>query len=191
MVNMKKKTKPLDKEKEQSKALEEKKKEILKFLEKEFGIPEEALKKVDISKINVEKFCTYEYSFKGPFPHPELLQEYEKIKPGAVDILFKYVDRNLNHRIEIDNHKASVEKNSIEMGKKYFELYKKLTLRGQIFSFFIVLVDIGAAVTCAFLNQPVIGAAIIAPLVGILSYMAFFRPNKKNRAMDKDQTKTK
>lgn len=191
MINMKKKSKPLDKEKGQSKSLEKRKEEILKFLEEEFGIPEEALKKVDISKINVEKISTYEYSFKGPFPHPELLREYENIKPGAVDILFKYVDRNLNHRIEMDNHNASVEKNSIEMGKKYFELYKKLTLRGQIFSFFIVLVDIGAAVTCAFLNQPVIGAAIIAPLVGILSYMAFFRPDKKIRPKDKDQTKTK
>lgn len=188
---MKKKSNPSDKERDNSTSLEKKKKDILVFLEKEFGIPKEALKNVDISKINIERFSTYEYSFKGPFPHPELLRDYEDIKPGAVDTLFKYIDRNLNHRIEMDNHSVSVEKNSIEMGKEYFELYKKLTLRGQLFSFFIALVDIGAAVTCAFLNQPVIGAAIIAPLVGILSYLAFLKPVKNGKQNIKKQKKSK
>ncbi|NIM15602.1 MAG: hypothetical protein GTO45_26795 [Candidatus Aminicenantes bacterium] len=154
---------------------EREKKGIINFFEKEFGIPGEALKNIDVSKINIGKFSSYE----APFPHPELLREYENLKPGAIDILFNYVDKNLNHRIEMDNHKVVVEKNSIEMGRKYFELYKKLTLRGQLFSFFVALIDIGAALTCAFLNQPVVGAAIIAPLIGILSYLAFFKPDKR------------
>jgi uncharacterized membrane protein len=188
---MKKKSNQSDKERDQSNSLEKQKKDILVFLEKEFGIPKEALKNLDISKTNIEKISTYEYSFKGPFPHPELLRDYEDIKPGAVDTLFKYIDKNLNHRIEMDNHKVFVERNNIEMGREYFKLYKKLTLRGQLFSFFIALVDIGAAVTCAFLSQPVIGAAIIAPLVGILSYLAFLKPEKSGKQNIKDQKKNK
>ena len=43
-----------------------------------------------------------EETFAGPIPHPEIIEKYEKIYPGAAKIIFEEWDRQVKHRHEIE-----------------------------------------------------------------------------------------
>ena len=42
-------------------------------------------------------------SFKGPIPHPELLQKYEDIQPGFAERMVSMAEQQLDHRIKFED----------------------------------------------------------------------------------------
>ena len=41
--------------------------------------------------------------FSGPIPSPDILEHYEYVFPGAAERIFQMTERQMEHRIEIEN----------------------------------------------------------------------------------------
>ena len=68
-------------------------------------------------------FCAIERSYSGPLPPPEDFAKYEQNLPGSMDRILKLTEKQVEHRIELENSEV------------------KLDIRGQI---------IGAALVALF-----------------------------------------
>ena len=63
--------------------------------------------------------------FSGPVPHPEIIERYEKIYPGAAKLIFTEWDNQVKHRQVIE--KSIIKTDNIK------------SLLGVVFGFIIVL----------------------------------------------------
>ena len=190
---MKKQSKPLKKKDKTTLTPGKKKDQFLDFLEKEIGIPNEILSELDIpeNKIKkIEKFISVQISSKkisSPYPPPELLADYEKNKPGFTDKVIEYIDKNMEHRFNVDKHKMEIENKSISLDKIYLESNISKTRRSQWFAFIIAITGIGGAIVCALLKLEVLGAALVGfPLASIISHFLVGRKSKEKREDKKD-----
>lgn len=104
-----------------------------------------------------------ESMFSGPLPHPAILEGYEKTLPGAADRILKMAEMNASNR-HLINHKIVDADN-------------KRSGRGQVLGFILSIVFIGAAIWCAFLNQPF--PASILGVGGFSSIISIFVLGKK------------
>lgn len=71
-------------------------------------------------------------TFSGPIPPPESLDRYEQIQAGSADRILKMAEKQMEHRIAIEN---KVIGGQVEQGK-----------RGQIFGFILVFVCVAVAI---------------------------------------------
>jgi uncharacterized membrane protein len=98
-------------------------------------------------------------------PPARELSDYEKIKVGFADRILKTVEKQSNHRIEIE--------------KKIVDKQLKLLSRGQIFAFIISLIGFSITAGGFYLGYAwqavVLGAGMIVSLVTI-----FVRPSKES-----------
>lgn len=99
-------------------------------------IPEDQLDRKLEQK--VEKFVRLEM-YKGPMPTPEQIEKYEKLYSGAAKFFFKTVEKQVNHRIEMESH---VIKSNSESEK-----------RGSWFGFIIAMSAIAAGVLLSLLDK--------------------------------------
>lgn len=60
------------------------------------------------------QFVAYELS--GPFPHPSLIEGYEKIIPGAAERIFQFSEKEQNHRHMIQDERLRVASRDSLMG---------------------------------------------------------------------------
>lgn len=63
--------------------------------------------------------------YSGPLPHPQMLEKYDQISPGAAAIIIGMAEKQTNHRIDIEN---KVVASQIQNSK-----------RGQVFAFTLEL----------------------------------------------------
>jgi len=82
----------------------------------------------------------HEQSFSGPLPPPSVYGQYEQILEGAADRILILAEKNAEHRKE--------------MNSKIVNADIKRSLIGQILGFILSIFFIGAAIYCAYLNQP-------------------------------------
>lgn len=102
-------------------------------------------------------------SFQGPLPPPALYREYEEVKPGAVDRILAFSDKEQAHR-----HHWEI---------KAMEYSNKEVVRGQWMGFAISIVALGLAAYCASLGQKLVGGVVGgASIAGILT--AFIKKRK-------------
>jgi len=182
------KPKQLDKNKNQSSDSPPKKEIFIEFLEKEIGIPPEVLSKIDIPEKKIERFEQFvsveisRTSIKSHYPPPDLLKEYEKIKPGLIGKILKTIDRNMEHRIEVDKHKMEIEKSVVDLDKEYLDKNYSKVKRGQWFAFVIGAGGIVGVIICAFLKLEILGAALVGfPIASIISHFLASREPKESK----------
>jgi len=91
---------------------------------------------------------------QGPLPHPDILAAYNTAVPGAAQRVITMAEEQNRHRIALETIVIpNREKNSA---------------RGQHYALIIALAAIAAAVYCARVNQPIIGAVVVGtPLCGL------------------------
>lgn len=100
----------------------------------------------------------------SPLPPPQILREYEEIVPGSAQTILLRVEKQANHRMEIERRIVEVE--------------TKLPIRGQIFALVLGLSSVSGALICAYLGQPAIGSVLGG--VGLINVVAaFLRRNTK------------
>ena len=90
----------------------------------------------------------------GPIPSPEMLRQYEQLKPGMIDWIVKMADDEAVHR-------RSTEAQAIEIQGRDQKAYRRSELLGQIFGFAIGV----TALVCATI-MGVHGAQWSASIVG-------------------------
>ena len=78
-----------------------------------------------------------EEMFSGPVPHPEIIERYEKIYPGAAKQIFEEYDRQVLHRHSIE--RSVVRTDNIK------------SVLGHVLGFVVVMSTIGTGV-CSLMN---------------------------------------
>ena len=108
----------------------------------------------------------------GPLPSPETLEAFNKVSPGAAEIILKRFENQSDHRIQLE--------------KQYANLEYKRVLRGQWFGFIIVISFISAAVYLATFGNTVVAIFLggFASLSGIVSLFITGNRSPKNKDTD-------
>ena len=122
----------------------------------------EAVKEVVIKAMKEE--------FSGPIPHPDTIQKYEEILPGAADRIISMAERQASHRQALE--------------KKMIEAESRDGLLGVVFAFLLGMGCIAAAVLMVFL-VPQNGGAIAGALLGVTGIGSitsnFIRSTRNNK----------
>ena len=101
--------------------------------------------------------------FAGPVPHPEIIERYEKIYPGAAKIIFEKWDSQVKHRHNLE--KSVVWADNLK------------SILGVIFGFIAVMAAIGGGVYIALNGQQLFGGGL--SLFGLAMLATAFITNRK------------
>ena len=89
-----------------------------------------------------------EEMFAGPVPHPEIIEKYERIYPGAAKIIFENWDSQVKHRHGLE--KSVVQTDNLR------------SILGVIFGFIIALAAISGGIYTALNDHPFLGSGLSA-----------------------------
>ena len=112
--------------------------------------------------------------FKGPLPHPAILQQYEEIQPGFAKEIMQMAITEQSHRHKMENmiveSKTSLTLGELEVIRASINLKSRL----QIFGFFstILLVIIGAI--CIFLDKNIGSIVPFVLAIGSFCWTMFY-----------------
>jgi uncharacterized membrane protein len=124
------------------------------------------------SLLRVESF--YEH-YSGPLPHPQLLERYEKLLPGATERIFALTEREQQHAHEIQRGVLDLDKED-----------RRLTRRGQAIAAFLATLIVICGTWVAIHVDPWAGAAIIGiDLAAVVS--AFIWGERTGRKLDEEE----
>lgn len=110
------------------KELDEIKNLLLRVSQKELDEIKSLFLQESTSIERVERRLTY----SGPIPHPDILRGYEEVLSGSADRILKMTEKQLDHRIAIENKLVHGENQS--------------RLLGQIAGFIIAIFGLGGSV---------------------------------------------
>ncbi|AUG99757.1 DUF2335 domain-containing protein [Prodigiosinella confusarubida] len=65
-------------------------------------IPPEIVERLSRNQVMISRFSSTE-RFEGPFPHPQTLEQYNKVLPGAAERVFALTEREQLHRHGLQN----------------------------------------------------------------------------------------
>ncbi len=131
---------------------------------------------IDTSKQNKiqeqnHSIVSQQSSFSGPIPPPQFLQEYDKIVPGAAEIIVKMAKDQAEHR-------QTLEKSVINSDIKNSKM-------GLVFGFIIGMTGIIAGVIIIAVGQVIAGSVIsgvtLASLVGTFVYGSQGRKKEREK----------
>ena len=86
--------------------------------------------------------------WQGQFPHPDTIERYEAVLPGAFDRIISMAEKQ----------QTAV----IESAAEARQLHQRDTRRGQVLGFAVTLVAILAAVVCAYLKANTVALVLVA-----------------------------
>ena len=95
-------------------------------------------------------------SYSGPLPPADELAQYESVLPGAAERILSLAEKEAEHRHRADD--------------KIIEKTLHFNKVGQILSFSLSLLSLGAVCLCVVLSQP--GASIAPALIAIPSILS-------------------
>jgi uncharacterized membrane protein len=101
--------------------------------------------------------------FSGPVPHPEIIERYEKIYPGAAKMIFEEWDNQVKHRQGIE--KSVIKTDNLK------------SLLGVFFGFIIAMTTILGGIYTAVQGKPFLGGAL--SFTGLAMLVTAFITNKK------------
>lgn len=93
-------------------------------------------------------------SYEGPMPPPLWFSQYDQILPGAAERILATYEKQVEHRISIEN--------------KVIDSDVKNSGRGVTFGFILQLVAIGAGTIIMLKGSTVAGASIVATSFGTM-----------------------
>jgi len=125
--------------------------------------------------VSIEKRET----FAGPIPHPEIIERYERIYPGAAKIIFDEWNKQVTHRHYIE--------------KSVIWTDNAKSLLGVIFGFITELSAVGGGIYITVNGSLVVGLLLVVAGFAML-FVAFFTNKKARSSKDleqKDESKLK
>lgn len=124
-------------------------------------IPPELVERLSQNKAIIAQFSRTE-QFQGPFPHPQTLEQYNKVLPGAAERIFSLTENEQSHRHEIQ--KTAVA-GSISRDR-----------RGQWMGYTITIAVLAIAVFFAYRGNTAFAGALIT--VDLVALAAIFVSGK-------------
>ena len=111
--------------------------------------------------------------FSSPLPPPELLANYEKIKPGLINKIIEMTETESGHRRELEKQKLLAEINNLQRGDT-------LISRAQIFALIIAVITVIGGCITAIHGAQTAGSIIgTSGVVGIIG--AFIKNSKREK----------
>ncbi len=107
--------------------------------------------------------------FSGPVPHPEIIERYEKIYPGAAKMIFEEWDNQVKHRQGIE--KSVIKTDNLK------------SLLGVFFGFIIAMTTILGGIYTVIQGKPFLGGAL--SFTGLAILVTAFITNKKSEEKKK------
>lgn len=121
-----------------------------------------------------EVLITSEQHFQGPVPPPSLLAGYDEIVPGAADRIISMTEKQLEHRLNIEN--------------KVIESKIKDSKLGMILGFFVATFVIAVGGMAIYMGKDLLGAsAIITVIAGLVGTFVYATNSNKKEREDKDK----
>jgi uncharacterized membrane protein len=102
-------------------------------------------------------------SYSGPLPTASEFAAYDKALPGAAERLLSMAEKQAEHRRKMD--------------EKIVDKSLRLNSTGQVVSFIVSVLALGAVCLCVVLSQP--GASIAPALIAIPSILSVIFNRKK------------
>lgn len=131
----------------------------------------------NLTKSNSTSTVRYQKAelYVGPLPHPNILEKFEQILPGAADRILKQAEAQTEHRIEIEKKVVSAD-----ITKSYL---------GLVFGFILGLSGIGSGVYLATLGfnvfGPLLSGGSLITLVAVFIYGTRSRKQEREKRFDK------
>lgn len=114
-------------------------------------------------------------SFRGPLPHPQILDQYDKIVPGSANKIISSWEVQVQHRQELE--------------KKVIASDILHSYIGSALGFIIAMSAIIAGTFLAYIGRPTEGiAAIITALIGLITafgWGSYQRKKERNAKINK------
>ena len=159
--------------------------------EKEMSEISEIIDKSDIEEEDKQRIfaCIRREEFKGPLPHPDILQQYEAVQPGFAKEIMQMAVNEQSHRHKME---SMIVESETSLNSGQLEIIRasiKLKSRLQIFGFIstILLVIIGAI--CIFLNKNVGSIVPFVLAIGSFCWTMFYGkkdPSTENEEDDEE-----
>lgn len=111
------------------------------------------------------------FSFSGPLPPPEILEQYNKIEPGFANRICRMAESEAEHRRALENYAVKAD-------------YKEARL-GQIFAFLIGVITIGCGAWVANSGNPAAGG--ILSTVGVVGLVSVFIYGRKHKGAEQSE----
>jgi len=107
--------------------------------------------------------------FSGPLPHPAILEQYEKIVPGAAERILQKFESQSEHRQKLESSVVWVDN------------FKSIA--GLFLGFIIAMTTIVGGIVCALKGKPLLGGTL--SFAGLAILVAAFITNKITESKNK------
>ena len=125
-----------------------------------------------------------QYQYQGPLPHPDHLEQYERILPGAAERFFKMLEKEQDHRLKIAEQENEREEAT---HAKIVDTVMTNEKRGQYMGFIISIFVLITAIILAFKGSPASGAGLgVAVIAGLTSI--FWKMHNRSKNNDNDDS---
>ena len=130
------------------------------------------------SVTRVVKAAIKKESFRGPIPHPEILQRYEAILPGSAERILQMAEKEQAHRFELDD-------GQLECSKIVINNTAADSKRGQWFALIISVLFLAGSVFLAYYGHETIAGILGGgTLLGIVTAFIAGKKNKNDKETD-------
>lgn len=106
-----------------------------------------------------------EETFSGPLPHPLILEEYEKIVPGAAERIIAMAESDMKHQQEMDREELRIAESQVK--------------RGQISAFWLTIIALAVCIFSLLMGSEM-AASVIAGTTIVALVTAFVISRKDN-----------
>jgi uncharacterized membrane protein len=104
-------------------------------------------------------------TFSGPIPHPTILEEYEKIVPGAAERIIAMAESDMKHQQEMDREELRIAESQVK--------------RGQISAFWLTIIALAVCIFALLMGSEM-AASVIAGTTIVALVTAFVIGRKDN-----------
>lgn len=132
----------------------------------------------EINSNSKPKIVAQKIEYSGLIPPPNMMEEYERICPGAMDRILKMTENQLSHtqQLEVNEHESIVK-----CRDKALENEIRFNNLGQLYGFIIILCCVIGGFILILNDKPIGGYATIITSILTVIGSVFYRNKKSNK----------
>jgi len=123
----------------------------------------------------VQEVQVVQEAYSGPLPHPAILQQYNKIVPGAAERILEMAEQNAKHRRNLQFAALKAQKSEIRIG--------------QLFGFGIGISALSTSIVAMYFGFPAVAGIIGGTtVVGLVTVFVIGRSSSRSSPNNMDSS---
>lgn len=169
--------------------IENHEKKLLENNEKELSEISKIIDKSDIEEEDKQRIiaCIRREEFRGPLPHPKILQQYEEIQPGFAKEIMQMAVNEQGHRHKMESmiveSETSLNSGQLEVIRASIKLKSRLQVFGFVTTFLLVIVG----VICIFLDKNVGSIVPFVLAIGSFCWTMFYGKKESSQGAENSE----